>query len=98
MEEDSHTFCITCSNGSMGGDMATIEKHLPFHEVGHGIDLMTYGDDFLAITYGMGWASLIHNVGEEIFGGLVFILPLEGNIISAQDQQILYTYHKWRGG
>ena len=62
------------------------------------IDGMPYGDDFLSITYGMVWASMIHNVGEVIFGGLVFIFPLEGNIIAAQDQHILYTYHKWRGG
>ena len=46
----------------------------------------------------MVWASMIHNVGQEIFGGLVFILPLEGNIIAAQDQKRIYTYHKWRGG
>ena len=25
-------------------------------------------------------------------------MPLEGNIIAAQDQQTLYTYLKWRGG
>ena len=40
---------------------------------------------------------MIHNVGE-IFGDLVFFLPLEGNIIAAQDQKILYIYHKWREG
>ena len=82
-EEDSHTFCIACSNGRMGGEMATISKHLFPFEVGHVIDGMPYGDDFLSITYGMIWASLIHSVGEEIFGDLVFILPLGGNCISA---------------
>ena len=49
-KEDSHTFCITCSNGSMGGDMATIEKHFFIYEVGHEIDWMPYGGDFLSIT------------------------------------------------
>ena len=88
--EDSHTFCIACSNGSMRGDMATTAKHLfPFVEVGHVIDGMPYGDDFLSITYGMIWASLIHSVGEEIFGDLVFILPLEGNYFVAQDHHLL---------
>ena len=77
--------------------MATTAKHLLPFEVGHVIDGMPYSDDFLSITYGMIWASLIHSVGEEIFGDLVFISPLEGNIIPAQDQHILYTYHKWRG-
>ena len=37
-EDDSHTICITCSNGSMGGDMDTTTKHLFLYEVGHGID------------------------------------------------------------
>ena len=78
--------------------MATIVKHFFLYEVGHRIDWMSYDDQVLFIIYGMVWASLIHNVGEEIFGGIVFILPLEGNIIAAQDQQILYNYHKWRGG
>ena len=95
-EEDSHIFCFACSNGSMGGDMATTVKHVFPFEVGHVIDGMPYGDDFLSITYGMIWASLIHSVGQEIFGDLVFIFPLEGKIIATQDQHILYTYHKWR--
>ena len=59
---------------------------------------MEYDYNVLFIIYWMLWASLIHNVGEEIFGDLVFIVPLEGNIIATQDQKILYTYHKWRGG
>ena len=96
-EEDSHTFCIACSNGSMRGDMATTAKHLFLYEVGHEFDGMPYGDDFLSITYGMVWASLIHNVGEDISRDLVFILPLEGNINVAQDHKTLHTYHKWRG-
>ena len=58
---------------------------------------MPYGDHVLFIIYGIVWAIMIHNVGEEIFGGIVFFLPLEGNIIVSQYQQILYTYHKWRG-
>ena len=74
-----------CSNGSMRGDMATTTKHLVLYEVGHEFDEMPYGDDFLSITYGMVWAILIHNDGEDIFRYLVFIFPLEGNIIEAQD-------------
>ena len=97
-EEISHTFCITCSKGSMGDDMATIVKHLLIYEVVYGIDLIPYGDDFLFIIYGMVWASMIHNVGGKLFGDLVLFLPLEGNFIAAQDQQTLYTYHNWRGG
>ena len=82
-EEDSHIFCIACSNGNMRGDMATTSKHMFLYEVGHDFDEMPYGDDFPSITYGMVWANLIHNVGEETFRDLVFILPLEGNIIVA---------------
>ena len=85
-EEDSHIFCIACSNGNMRGDMATTAKHFFLYGVGHEFDDIPYGDDFPSITYGMVWASLIHNVGNEIFIDLVFILPLEGNIIAAQDQ------------
>ena len=59
---------------------------------------MPYGDHVPFILYGMVWASMIHDMGERIFGDLVFFLPLEGNIIAAQDQQILYTYNKWREG
>ena len=80
------TFCIACSNGSMGGDMATIVKNLFPFEVGHEFDGIPYDDDFLSITYGMVWASLIHSVGGEVFRDLVFIFPLEGNIIATQDQ------------
>ena len=96
--EDSHTFCIACSNGSMRGDMAIIAKHLfPFVEMDHIIVGMPYGDVFLFITYGLIWASLISSVGGENFEDLVFILPLEGNYFAAQDQHLLYTYHNWRG-
>ena len=41
---------------------------------------------------------MICSIGREIFGDLVLILPLEGNLIAAQDQQTLYTYLKWRDG
>ena len=61
------------------------------------MDGVPYDGDFLSIMYEMVWASLIHNVREEVFGDLVFILPIEGNSIAAQDQKILYNYHKWRG-
>ena len=96
-EDISHTFCITCSKGSMGDDVVTTIKHFLLYEVGHRIDWIPYGDDFLSVTYGIIWAILIHSVGEEIFGDLVFILPLEGNFFTTQDQHIIYTYHKWGG-
>ena len=82
-EEDPHNFYITCSNGSMGGDMATTTKQLFLYEVGHEIYWIPHDAQYLFIIYDMVWANLIHNVGEEIFGDLVFILPLEGNIIAA---------------
>ena len=46
----------------------------------------------------MFWAKLFFNVGEEILGGLFFILPLEGNNFAAKNKHILYTYHEWREG
>ena len=82
-EENSHIFCSTCSKGSMGYDMATTTKHLSLYVEGHEID-------------GMIWANMIHNVRGKIFGDLFFFLPLEGNIIAAQDQQKIYTYHRWK--
>ena len=85
--EDSHTFCITCSNRSMRGNMATTAKQFfAFIELGHVIEGMPYGDDFISITYGMICAIFIYSIGEEIFGDLFFILPLEGNYFVAQDQ------------
>jgi len=96
--EDPHTFCRTCSNGSMRDDVATIVQNFIHHEVSHEVELIPYDDVFQLITYEMIWASLIYNIGGEIFGDLVFILPLEGNIIAAQDQKIIHTYQKWRGG
>ena len=59
---------------------------------------MPYDDEFQLITQEMVWDSTFHNVGGEILGGINFIFPLEGNIVAAQDQRILYTYPKWRGG
>ena len=59
---------------------------------------MPYDGDFLFIIYGMVWANMIHNVGGKIFGDPVSFLPLGGSNFAAQEQQILYTYHKWRGG
>ena len=53
-EEDSHIFCITCSKGSMGDDMATATKHLSLYEVGHEIDWST-------------WAMTLINHWEKIF-------------------------------
>ena len=47
---------------------------------------MLNGDDAPFILNEMVWASMIHDMGKRIFGDLVFFLPLEGNIIAAQDQ------------
>ena len=54
--------------------------------------------ELLSITYEMIWATLICNIGEEIFGDLDLILPLEGNTIAGQDQLSHYTFHEWSGG
>ena len=45
-----------------------------------------YGDGVLFIIYGVVWASMIHESRERIFEDPVFFLPLEGNIIAAQNQ------------
>ena len=37
-EEYPHTFCITCSKGSMGRDMASTTKYLLLNEEGHEMD------------------------------------------------------------
>ena len=37
--ENSHIFCTTCSNGRMGGDMATTATCLLYFEVGYEIDI-----------------------------------------------------------
>ena len=81
--EDLHTFCSTYSKRSMVDDMATMVQHWFFLEVSLETVWMPYDDDFQLITYEVIWASIFHNVGEEIFGDLVFILPMEGNIIAA---------------
>ena len=59
---------------------------------------MPYGDEVPFILYGMVWANMLHDNRERIFGDPVFFLPLEGNLITTQDQQLLYTYHKLREG
>ena len=56
-----------------------------------------YDGDFLSIMYEMVWASLMQNARKGTFGGIVSFFPLEGNIMAAQDQKILYNYLKWRG-
>ena len=89
--EISQIICIACSNGSMTTHVSTTATHLFPFEVIHMIDWMPYDGDFQLITYEMIWDSMFHNVGEEILGGLVFILPLEGNSIVAQDQNIICT-------
>ena len=57
---------------------------------------MPYGDDVPFILYGMDWASIIHDYMESIFADLDFLFPLKEKIIVAQDQNLIYTYHKWR--
>ena len=47
-------FCIPCSNGSRGGDMATKTKHLSLYEVGHEISWST-------------WAMTLLNHWEKLF-------------------------------
>ena len=58
---------------------------------------MPNGDEVPFILDGMVWASMIHDMGDRIFGDLLFFLPLEGNMFAAQDQYVLYTFHEWRG-
>ena len=48
-----------------------------------------YDDHVLFIMDGLFWASLFFNVGEELFGGLFFTFPFEGNTFAAQDQHII---------
>ena len=56
-----------------------------------------YDDHVLFIMDEMSWASLFFIDGGEILGGLLFILPLEGNTFAAHGHHTLHTYHKWRG-
>ena len=81
--EFSHTFCTTCSKGNMRYDMVTLTTQLSLYEVNHMMEMIPYDDDFQLIIYGDTGAILICSVGGEIFGGLVLIFPLEGNIIAA---------------
>ena len=69
----------------MGRDMASTEKYLFLYEEHHEMDGVKYDGDFLSILYEMVWASLIHSAGKGTFRGLVSFLPLEGNIVVAQD-------------
>ena len=86
-EGDSHIFCSTCSKGNMGGFVATIAKYLFLLEVGQMCDGMPYDDALLSITCGIFWANWFYSFGGRIFRDLIFMFPLEGNIIAAQDQQ-----------
>ena len=97
-EEYLHTFCSTCSKGSMEEDMVTMTRYLFLHEVNHMIYWIPYDDDFQLITYEMIWANLIYKVGGEILGDLDFIFPLEGNTIAAKVQLSLHIYHKCKRG
>ena len=62
--ENSHIFCSTCSNGSMGGDMATIATQLFSFWVGHEFDshpLYNHGQvfDHVLLTYSAIYYSLV---------------------------------------
>lgn len=57
---------------------------------------IAYFDDFIFIVNGMAWESKVHRTKEWVFRDPVVLLPLEGNIVAAQNHQQLYTYHKWR--
>ena len=96
-EKHPHTFCVTCSKGSMGRDMASTAKYFSLYEKDHEMDGVPNDDGLLSIMNEIVWASLIHNVGKWTFGGLASLFPFEGNNMAAQDQKILYTYLKWRG-
>lgn len=88
-EEHPHTFCITCSKGSMGRDMASIAKYFSLYEEFHEMDGAPYDDGLLSIVYEIVWASLMHNAGRGTFGGLASFFPFEGNMLAAQDQKIV---------
>ena len=77
--------------------MATIAKHFLLLEVGHVYDWMPHDDTLLSITYETFWANWFYSAGGRIFADLIFMMPLEGNVLVAQDQFSLYTYLKWRG-
>ena len=96
-EGDSHIFYSTCSNGNMGKIVATIAKHLFLLEVSHVCDGVPHGDTLLSITFEAFWDDWVYSVGGRNFTGLILMMPLEGNVLAAQDQFALYTYLKWRG-
>ena len=81
----------------MGEVVATIAKNVFLLEVGHVCDGMPCDDYLISLTYGVSWAIWFCSVGGRIFADLISMMPLEGNILIAQDQFLLYTYLKWRG-
>ena len=84
-EVGSHIFCSACSNGNMGRVVATMTKHLSLLEVSNVCDGIPYDDTLLSITYETFWVDWFYNVGGRIFADLIFMVPLEGNILVAQD-------------
>ena len=77
--------------------MYPLEKPLVPSKIAHNIQYLSDLDTIwwwcTIHLYGMVWA---HETREGVFGDPVVILSLEGNIIIAQYQQQLYTFHKWR--
>lgn len=55
------------------------------------LSCMPNDDDVPFLLDGMIWASLIHDIGERVFGDLFPSFPLEGNLIVATNQHVLYT-------
>lgn len=82
--EKLHSFCSTCSKGSMGDDMVTMFSQFVFHEVNHMMVWIPYDYEFQITTYEMILASLNCSVRGEIPGDLDFIFPIEGNIITTR--------------
>ena len=65
--ENSHIFCTTCSNGSMGGYMATTTTCLFSFEVGHEIyihPLYNHGQlfDHVLMTHSAIYYSLVDEI------------------------------------
>ena len=81
----------------MGEIVATIAKHLFLLEVSHVCDGVPHGDTLLSITYETFWDDWFYSVGGRNFADLILMMPLEGNVLVAQDQFSPKTYLKWRG-
>ena len=80
----------------MGEIVATVAKQFFILKVRHVCDGVPHGDTLLSITYETFWADWFYSIGGRIFGDLILMIPLEGNVLAAQDHFSLYTYLKWR--